>query len=196
MNPSEVVYETHPDAPGQYFRCARYGLMNTDACSRNFGAAQELKNKERLAGCLGCQTGRLHSGKAIPKKIESLPASTCVRCRRDPINESQYRDTRQGRIRMVCKGVLCVSCFNREREVILGKNSRGTKPRLQLKPLVVDYSVDGATTQLKIPRATGTEEAFARADRLTKGREQYLMIAGTATVVSSEPGTPSSIESK
>jgi hypothetical protein len=50
----------------------------------------------------------------------------CVRCRRDGTTQG----TRLiGKLRLVRAHSVCVSCFNREKEVLAGRNSKGAKPK-------------------------------------------------------------------
>ena len=127
MSPADVLYQTLPEAPGRYFRCDRYGLMNTDACTRNFAVAPGLAATGRLSGCIACPAGAMHSI-FTPPEPASESVGVCIRCRRDPLDGSQYRSTRTGRLRMVRGGLLCVSCFNREREVILARVCHHARP--------------------------------------------------------------------
>jgi hypothetical protein len=151
MNPSDISYQMRDDAPGKYFQCSRYGLLSIDACSRNFAAAPGLKAEGRLSGCIGCPVGVVHAGgqEAVSAPSTSLESGSalsstasalCSRCRRNPTDASKYRSTRQGKVRLVRDGELCVSCYNRGREVEKGKNARGTRPRLELAPVVTVYA--------------------------------------------------------
>lgn len=168
MNSSEVVHELVPGVPGDYFRCDHYGLMSVAACQRYFGEAPGLVSKGRLINCIGCSAGAMHAsgGSGQPFVSDGI----CVRCRRDPSNAEQYRSTRQGRIRMVRGGLLCVSCFNREREVVLGRNARKNAPRAA--PLI-EFTIGciqaGRQTVTKtLPVKDGIEAALT-VMRMTKG---------------------------
>ncbi len=78
----------------------------------------------QLAGCRVCETGAKHSG----LKVAPARPKTCVRCQ-----ESTFRLTGK---------IICVGCFNRQREVIVGKNARGAFPK-NFRPLhVYDYDDD------------------------------------------------------
>jgi len=170
VDPIDVVYESIDGAPGRYFRCTRYSLMTDTRCASNYALAPEVVGEGRLAGCIRCAVGEGHarqtaSGAAQTAEIEKLADTqsnylgACVRCRRDPTDESEYRDTRQGRMRMVRRGELCVSCFNREREVVKGRNARKTKPRLVLREVHLTRLLDGRASVQRIPLAIDAVEA-------------------------------------
>jgi hypothetical protein len=55
-----------------------------------------------------------------------LYRTACVRCRRDGC---QAGSRLVGRFRLVRGRTLCVSCYNREREVLHGANAKGAPPK-------------------------------------------------------------------
>ncbi len=127
-----LQYVTLEGVPGKYFTCpSGYGLLGVAACARNFTDAPEQMRAGRLQKCIGCERGRIHSGapkvEAAPKAQQSLQyRPVCVRCRRD----GTAQGTRLiGKLRLVRAHTVCVSCFNREKEVIAGRNSKGAKPK-------------------------------------------------------------------
>jgi hypothetical protein len=125
-----TIYFQHDGVPGDYFECASYGSMSVAACARNFTEAPLTMKQGRLQRCVGCELGRQHAGGAEPV---TPPASTsiiyrvaCARCRRDGRTEG----TRLlGRLRLVRRQTICVSCYNREREVLIGANAKGARPK-------------------------------------------------------------------
>lgn len=131
--------------PGRYFACARYGTMSAEACGKNFAAApRAFRLAGRLEGCIGCPVGKDHvAGVADPRdprwsRMQGMfPSATapvepiyyrpvCLRCRRDGKEEGSRLISR---LRLVRQQTICVSCFNREREVLLGANAKGAKPK-------------------------------------------------------------------
>ena len=129
-NETKVEYVTLDYAPGRYFECPSYGLMRDESCARNFTDAPTAIKAGRLAKCIGCEIGRRHAGAPEPvdePKTRSLQyRPVCVRCRRDGTTQG----TRLiGRLRLVRSHTICVSCFNREKEVLAGRNSKGAKPK-------------------------------------------------------------------
>ncbi|RKP44715.1 hypothetical protein D7S86_27190 [Pararobbsia silviterrae] len=126
-----VTYFEQEGAPGKYFACAHYGTMSVNACARNFTDAPHSVKQGRLQRCIGCSVGATHAGVDAPPAA-SPPSSSivyrpaCVRCRRDGRTQGSRL---VGRMRLVRGGTICVSCFNREKEVVSGANAKGAKPR-------------------------------------------------------------------
>jgi hypothetical protein len=58
------------------------------------------------------------------------------------------------------RGNLCVSCYNREREVIRGRNARGMVPTklARLDPRSICYSENGAVRIARTERTAGLAE--------------------------------------
>jgi hypothetical protein len=75
--------------------------------------ADRWRNAQVGSACNGCHIGAQHAGqKPKPPRSMRLP---CIRC----------RSTEQRLI----SAVFCVSCFNRTREVVRGRNAKGKFPR-------------------------------------------------------------------
>lgn len=74
--------------------------------------AQNWADRKDGSACRGCPLGAIHAGH--PEAPPPPPRPSCCRCGR---NEQR-----------LMAGVLCVSCFNRQREVLKGKNSKGKFP--------------------------------------------------------------------
>lgn len=124
----QVSYFSYEGAKGAYFRCDRYGTMNTDRCSSNYRSApDEVRLSGRLDGCIGCKVGALHSGGELT--IAPVRPGWCVRCRRGPEEYNTKGGAKGfGRVRLVNGGV-CVSCANRQYEVAKGANAKGDRPK-------------------------------------------------------------------
>jgi hypothetical protein len=98
------------------FRCIRLRANLTEACcARNFTRAASLS-------CVGCPVGKHHAeGLSVDPKPDvksrwiSQTAGTCVRCARHAL-------------RLLRGHTICVSCYNREREVLHGANAKGSRP--------------------------------------------------------------------
>lgn len=107
-----VEYHQKPGVPGQFFMCPRYNAVLSDrSCAQRF---REARATARETGdrylCVGCPLGAQHAGVEVVKH-EILGRHTCVRCFR--------QSTR------IMRNSICVSCYNREREVAAGKNAKG-----------------------------------------------------------------------
>lgn len=160
MNVSYFQYE---GVEGNYFRCDRYGTLSVRACAQNFAAAPQASRAGRLTGCIGCQVGQQHSGGQVVRNPASF-LHFCSRCLKSP---AQFRGDGMGRMRLV-NGGLCVSCFNREREVIKGADAKGAKPRMwaeRLAPRTSGVVVGGAVRAVRQPLAVGALEVGLRAMR-------------------------------
>jgi len=81
----------------------------------------ELSNSsdQRHPACQTCPIGQRHAAEHSLRVHQSKPAATCLRCERQP-----------GR-RLLEHGI-CISCYNRQREVIRGRDRKGNVPGLQL----------------------------------------------------------------
>lgn len=176
-----LQYVTLEGVPGTYFTCPSYGLMSVSSCVRNFADAPGAMRSGRLQKCIGCEHGRVHAG--APKAEEPAPKAqqsfryrpACCRCRRDGTSQG----TRLiGKMRLVRAHTICVSCFNREKEVIAGRNSKGAKPKkwgalfysraayvADNKAIVVDLTdpvIDRIEVALTMIRRGHTSVAWAR----------------------------------
>lgn len=112
---------------GQYFSCKRYGTMTPAACAKNYDAAPVAsKNNGRLEACVGCAVGAIHAGKPVTEKSMIVYRPVCLRCRKSTSSDGCRL---VGRMRLVRHSTICVSCYNREREVIHGANAKGAAPK-------------------------------------------------------------------
>lgn len=112
------------------FVCPRHagGLRLTPvACAAMWRRGRNADPLDAVASCKGCQIGAGHAGEANAP-LEPSPG-LCVRC------------GSTGR-RMIHSRGVCVSCYNREREIARGADRRGKPPRkpAQVPILAVDIS--------------------------------------------------------
>lgn len=116
---SEVEYFSIDGVRGDYFKCERLrAKLSTAACSKLYQQAMSprgLETGQRLQ-CRGCPLGASHSGASplVASNSRFLGQLICSRC---------HENTR----RLIRKSI-CVSCYNREREVMIGKNAKGGAP--------------------------------------------------------------------
>lgn len=149
-----VRYFKPEGVPGRYFECPHYGTMSVSACARNFTDAPTTAKLGRLMRCVECPLGGRHAAKAAktgcarsqtpartrtrsarsardagsgahPAHAQSGP-NACVRCRRDGRTAGMRL---VGTLRLVRHHTVCVSCYNREREVRVGANAKGAQPK-------------------------------------------------------------------
>lgn len=160
-----MEYRTIPGIPGQFFDCLAYRCgLSTDACARQWRAEKGCKPGEgRHEHCRGCVTGALHAGEKPQEQTSALYGSLlCPRC------------TKEKGARIV-QGI-CISCYNREREIVLGRNAKGAKP-VNL-PTLVSLSVAYASPTrrlscIRYQRVVGRLEAILRVLRKSKEPVQF-----------------------
>lgn len=149
-----VIYFSVDYAPGRYFACEKQRCtLSESSC-----AAQYQRNKSNCSGskCTGCEVGAEHAGEAIQYGI---PEKMCCRC----------GDTDK---RLISKRV-CVSCYNREREFVAGRNAKGKFP-INARPIKwIDVFVAGLGW-LRI-QAANAAEAMAIIIRKNPSASVYPM---------------------
>ena len=112
----------------------------------------------RLAPCVGCQVGAGHAGVPVSASVDPGSGLSCVRCG-------------SGTGRRLIGGGLCVSCYNRQREALIGRNARGSEPSQHrplfcaiagvvggdgdVRPARVDMVVSMLEAMLRLARSTG-----------------------------------------
>ena len=153
-----VEYRTLDGVPGQYFDCPyQMGTLSVNACSRSYNEAMSpagLKEGRRIT-CRGCPVGAHHAG--VPSDVASvsrfLGVVYCSRC--------------HGDARRLIRGSICVSCYNREREVLIGKNAKGSRP-------IFGKAVGSATISCLLD--AGKSVQVRRMDKVTSRLEAVLSI--------------------
>jgi len=115
-----VVESTAVQLPS-LFLCEKQRVRLTEpGCARLWRAAQEKRPEawEAKYHCFTCQIGAANAGETISATAAETEALRCIcpRCRR--------------RSDRIIAGRLCISCYNRQREVNVGRNRKGTRPRL------------------------------------------------------------------
>lgn len=136
-----------------FFRCKPLSAtLSVGACATNWRGAHE-EQSERLFTCKTCPIGALHAGETAASLSPLRGATICGRCHR-------------GTTRLV-EQHLCVSCWNREREAILGKNAKGQKPvKLSaVHPRALRVIEGGEPKLIKRLRTAHYEELFVMALR-------------------------------
>lgn len=110
-SPAVTYFELLPGFSA--FRCEPLkASLSARACGQNH-------SERRHPACQACPIGQQHAAEHSLTVHQSKPTATCVRCERQP-----------GR-RLLEHGI-CISCYNRQREVIRGRDRKGNMPGLQL----------------------------------------------------------------
>jgi len=168
-----IAYFELPGFAQKLFRCTRRAAaLRPAACAANWEKAQELRNGAGGTAevCRACPVGAAHAGKAVSYRNPLFGIDLCPRCRR-------------GGMRVVGNR-LCISCYNREREVRIGRNRKGTVPhKLELRPCKIGVILDAGTAA---ERRVIFESAAARDEReleivvlrVTAGHVQFFEVSG------------------
>lgn len=120
----------------EYFDCTELSArLKISTC-----AARHLSGS--FISCTGCIIGSKHAEKPI---IPTLPEKICARCHKPSVR--------------LIKKLHCPSCYNRELEVIKGKNAKGAPPvhARKLEDMIIPLSVDGKLVMAKVKVADKME---------------------------------------
>lgn len=150
-----VEYFTIPELPDRpMFRCERRNAtLQVDSCATIWKAANSKSGAECNQACRTCPIGALHAGEGEVVMSQLRGLEICSRCHRVGMR--------------LVGGDICVSCWNRQREVIIGKNARGRKP-LNHPPIsthAITYLTGDKVITLKRKHAICTEELVVSALR-------------------------------
>lgn len=142
-----VEYFTYENVPGKsYFRCERMrATLSTAACKDSWRRADEL-NDGSHSSCRLCPIGAVHAGEVAASMSPLKGTLTCCRCHRTA-----------GRL---INSMTCVSCYNRAREVLVGRNAKGTAPvkLCALDARRIRYRHGGELCTLKLRHSVDTDE--------------------------------------
>jgi hypothetical protein len=177
------------------FRCDRLRADISQAtCTANYARATTG------SGCISCRGCPIGKANQAPQPPQSKPRGrrniddcfngtlrkniSCIRCGKDNYSAGRLL----GRMRIV-RGEICVSCFNREAEVIAGRNSKGDAPKLHaaLTPATVTIERDGLREALDADLRLSRPEVERWVERFHAGAKIIEVTLGGAVV---EPGTP------
>jgi hypothetical protein len=158
-----VEYFTIPGADLRMFRCADHdATVSTRGCaSRHLAAQTERRRSDpdapTTSACARCPIGAAHAGRPIVHYSRDFASDRCPRCA-------------TGTTRMIHNRV-CVSCYNREREVRAGRNGRGHAPRELASVVTIHaaYTVDGQLRPAEARTVAVPHKARVRIGR-EKGR--------------------------
>jgi hypothetical protein len=144
---ADTDYRPTPGLPSiPFFNCARlHASLTVTSCAERWRQAAN-PHAERYTACRACPLGAAHSGIANASLSPLRGTLVCSRCHR-------------GQMRLI-RANLCVSCYNREREVMMGRNARGMVPTklARLDPRSVCYSSNGRVTIARTERTAGATE--------------------------------------
>lgn len=150
-----VEYFELPELPGkQMFRCERRNAtLQVASCASMWKQANSKSTAECNMTCRTCPLGAVHAGEGDAVMSQLRGIEICSRCHRVGMR--------------LIRGDICVSCWNRAREVLVGKNARGRKPLNH--PPIVPHEITVLTgkkvTTIKRQHAICTEELVIAALR-------------------------------
>jgi hypothetical protein len=163
------MFAPSPRSPDVEYRIA-YGLALFDctALHASLSPANCADNfiNRRCFACVGCRVGAEHAGKAPQSTPEPAHRSgECIRCGR--------KDTRRQ-----IGAALCMSCYNREREVLRGTNRKGQWPRVsatRLHACTATIAGDGLMDKFRLEGHQHSPPEFPRLAQIETGL--YLLDA-------------------
>jgi hypothetical protein len=150
--------------PGKtHFRCERLrSTISTESCAGMWREANSGGLEEGRMSCRCCALGAQHAGEAQASLSALKGTLTCARCHRTAMR--------------LIHGHECVSCYNREREMLVGRNAKGTAPT-KLPPLLprrLSYMAGRALTTLAMQRTLDREELIVAALRDSRDRVKFM----------------------
>lgn len=152
-------YFTMDLVPGKaFFRCDRMrATLSTEACSGMWKRADELDDGSHNA-CRLCPVGAVHAGEVAASMSPLKGTLTCARCHRTAAR--------------LIRAMVCVSCYNRQREVLIGRNAKGTTPvKLQaLEQRRARYLHGGDVRTIRLRHTVDTDELIVAVLRDSKSR--------------------------
>lgn len=169
-----VFYESIDDVDGKFFMCPKYrAKLSQKTCAAMYreGRRNARHPDNRRAECVGCPIGARHADdQGAQPVVVKLPVGRhqCVRC--------------HGYAARLVQGGLCISCYNREREVRSGSNALGNAPHaadrfwgnpVRTKTLVlheVTFAMDGAVQRQTV---ADTLEALLRVLRRERRQVRF-----------------------
>lgn len=172
-----IEYSTRDDCPGTFFRCDKMSATITVAsCSRMWAQANEKGKKQdpcdRLHHCQLCPIGAKHSGVDLVISSPLYGARICSRCNKPS--------------RRLINDEYCPSCYNRQREVLIGRNGKGTKPvkHPPLEPRHIVVVNNGKVSERKFKQTTDMTEVFVSVLRHTQGS---VLFAFSSRIIAAPP---------
>jgi hypothetical protein len=164
----------------QFFRCAALrSTLSKEACVENFRRAQTLAEEHVTCRhlCRRCPIGAATAGVSLIHESPFRGVATCPRCRKFT-----------GRM---INGTRCISCYNRERETRVGRNSKGTMPTLKLPArrlgLIVGFGDPSPRyLELRTDCSRDTLELALAALRVTNGRIAFHRPMGRPAIATAD----------
>lgn len=118
------------------------------SCAARWKLANHEKLPDPMNRCTGCEVGAEHAGERLIVVSPIQAHRVCCRCLRSASR--------------LIRGVICVSCFNRELEVIKGRNAKGLPPvkHKPIGPHRIKYRLKDAEKDRRFERVVDATEAM------------------------------------
>lgn len=168
MTPEYFTIPQLPDRP--MFKCERRdATLQVSSCASQWKAANSKANPECNMSCRSCPIGAMHAGEGDVHMSQLRGIEICSRCHRVGMR--------------LVSGDICVSCWNRQREVLVGKNARGRKPMNHppIQPMQITYVCGQEVLTLKRQHAVCAEELVIAALR-DSTRQVFFGFSGQTSV--------------
>ena len=162
-----VEYVEFAELPGvKHFHCSRYNAtLSTESCAGNWREGNHLLSEKRMR-CRVCPIGAVHAGETAASMSPLKGSLICGRCH-------------IGATRLIGKH-LCISCYNRQREYLIGRNAKGSRPvkLAPLEPRRIRYMAGSTVKTLYMPLSVDTEELVVAALRDSRERVTFAWNGG------------------
>ncbi|MBB5463747.1 winged helix-turn-helix domain-containing protein [Paraburkholderia sp. Cpub6] len=157
--------------PGvRHFACDRLrATMSVSSCGTRWERADSTDvDADRFHTCRRCSIGAAHAGRLDHNPSQLKGMTICGRCH-------------TGVPRLIGKH-LCISCYNRARELRIGKNSKGTAPRklARLDQRAITYRAGGVVKTRTIAETVDTDELIVAVLRDEECAPQFAYRAPAA----------------
>jgi hypothetical protein len=177
MQTDTIEYFSRDDCPGTFFRCDKMrATLTVFRCSAMWKEANASTRKpdpcDRLHHCKRCEVGAEHAGEKLIACSSLFGARICSRCHRPSAR--------------LIHGEHCPSCYNREREVLIGRNGKGTKPvkHAALEPRRLVVACDGRVTEKLFQHTVDAAETIVSVLRHVQG---VVLFGFRGRIVASRP---------
>jgi len=113
------------------FRCDKYAMSLTTAACSKFHRMENAQTRQPWSNRFHCRTCAIGAANAAGTAVVVLDTAASAR----QVVRDEWRKVCPRCLRLssrIIHGHLCVSCYNRTREFRLGRNRKGTRPRIAL----------------------------------------------------------------
>lgn len=155
------------------FDCPRHVALRIDhrSCGLMWERARKVSRDctDSITKCRGCRIGAANAGKPLEvAPVQQAVERICPRCGN---SASKF----------VIDGTICVSCFNRQREVLIGSNRRGNKPMSSLRGVPARWAGAMRPRTLSVYVRMNLAVRRRSVDKIVNGVEAALRLTRSMT---------------